>query len=452
MKIASATHKICMSHVISALSHALDLTEGQPLGHCIRSCWIGLNIAMQLDFNKEQLIDLYYTILLKDAGCSSNSSRLYEIFGANDISNKRDAKLVDIQNKTSVVRFVLSHIGKEKSTTDLFHRVIDLAVNGEKLATELVAIRCERGAEIAQMLGLTQNVSSGIYSLDEHWNGKGRPKSLSGNAIPVNSRIALLSQVADVFNSYNGPDAALSAVTERSGKWFDPDIVEAFKKACEKSGFWSSLVSENLEEKVEDMVSDYNTYEVDEDGLDQIALAFARIIDAKSPYTAEHSKNITNISNIIAREMGLDQQRCRWIKRGALLHDIGKLGVSNEILDKPGKLSDEEFNIIKMHPVYTEQILSRFKPFREMAIFSAAHHERLDGKGYPRGLKGDEISLETRIISVSDIFHSLIEDRPYRKAMTVENALKIMENLRGSALDTDCLDILIKQLPKLNIN
>jgi HD-GYP domain-containing protein (c-di-GMP phosphodiesterase class II) len=159
---------------------------------------------------------------------------------------------------------------------------------------------------------------------------------------------------------------------------------------------------------------------------------------------------VTVFADLIAEKMGLSPERRRWLKRAALLHDIGKLGVSNSILDKPGKLDADEWAAMKMHAAYSETILLRITAFKELAPVAAAHHERLDGKGYPRGIKGDQIVLETRIITAADIFDALTADRPYRAAMPISKALAIMSESVGTAIDADCFDALQRAVSKLD--
>ncbi len=132
----------------------------------------------------------------------------------------------------------------------------------------------------------------------------------------------------------------------------------------------------------------------------------------------------------------------------ALLHDVGKLGVSNSILDKPGKLSGEEWQEIHKHPEFTEDVLKRITALGEAAFVAAAHHERLDGKGYPRGIGGDDIVLETRILTAADIFDALTADRPYRPAMPVEKALLLMRDMTHTAIDKRCFDALVVALDR----
>ena len=182
-----------------------------------------------------------------------------------------------------------------------------------------------------------------------------------------------------------------------------------------------------------------------------IAEAFADIVDAKSSFTAGHSRRVTSYTDALAGILGLGPAHRRWLRRAALLHDIGKLGVSTGILDKPGRLDAAERAAIERHPALTEEILSRLSIFRDMAPIAAAHHERLDGKGYPKGLAGDAIAFETRIITAADIFDAMTAGRPYRGPMPVADALGLMERDRDTAIDGRCLDALRVALPQFGL-
>ncbi|MEJ2479296.1 MAG: HD domain-containing phosphohydrolase [Acidihalobacter sp.] len=312
-----------------------------------------------------------------------------------------------------------------------------------------MATRCERGAQIALQLGFSAAVADGVHSLDEHWNGRGKPEGLRGERIPLNARIALLAQVVDVFHHAGGLDAALGEVRQRSGHWFDPAVVAAFEQVARDEGFWAALGDTGVARRVLELEPRQDALNVDEDRLDAIAEAFGQVVDAKSPYTYGHSARVAQVAAAVAGELGLEPSRRRWLRRGALLHDLGKLGVSNGILDKPGKLDTGEWEQMRAHARYTEEILSRIGVFRELAQVAGAHHERLDGKGYPYGLTADRISLETRVITVADIFDAITAARPYRGPMPLPEALRIMRSQRDVAIDGRCLDALEAVVPEL---
>jgi HD-GYP domain-containing protein (c-di-GMP phosphodiesterase class II) len=252
--------------------------------------------------------------------------------------------------------------------------------------------------------------------------------------------------VVDVLRVANGVESAKREIASRSGTWFDPELATAFGQVATNSTFWDVLGSESLQQAIFALEPAQACTIVDEDYLDDIAQAFAQVVDSKSPFTSGHSERVTLFADLIAEQMELAADRRRWLKRASLLHDIGKLGVSNSILDKPGRLDPEEMAAMQKHAAYTEEILGRIAAFRDLASVAGAHHERLDGKGYPRGLHGDQITFETRIITTADIFDALTADRPYRKAMSVSAALALMSDMVGTAIDKDCFAALRRGL------
>jgi putative nucleotidyltransferase with HDIG domain len=438
-----------LAELLGALSQALDITEGQPEGHCARCAWIGTRIGQELGLDTHALQELYFTLLLKDLGCSSNAARICQLYMTDDIRFKEDFKTIG-DSLPQVLRFVLGHTGLKAGMAERFRAIVNIMQNGGQIARELIETRCQRGAAIARKLRFSENVATGIQNLDEHWNGQGKPLGLKGSDIPLYSRIALLAQIVDVFHHASGQRAALDEVKRRSGSWFDPALVQAFETVALDIGFWMQLAAPDLPSFILTLQPARNTAPVDDDFLDDIAAAFGEVVDAKSPYTAGHCDRVALFSDMIAEEMGLTVEQRRWLKRAALLHDIGKLGVSNSVLDKPAKLDDEEWVEMKMHAVYSEEILSRIDVFKEMARIGGAHHERLDGKGYPRGISGDAISFETRIVTTADFFDALTADRPYRAAMPVSKALAIMDEAEGTAIDRSCLAALKSALLRVD--
>lgn len=430
-----------MSELLGALSRALDITEGQPPGHCVRSCWIGMRVGREIGLPDDALWQLYYTLLLKDLGCSSNAARICELYLTDDHRFKRDFKTVG-EGLPQMLHFVFTHTGLKAGLAQRLGAVLNIVRNGAEIATELIQTRCTRGADIARQLRFPAAVCEGIAGLDEHWNGQGKPQGLRGEQIPLYSRIALLAQVVDVFHSTGGPGAAQLEVARRAGSWFDPALVRAFTRASRDGGFWAMLASPGLDAAVQALEPGAHVVPLDEAYLDDIAAAFGQVVDAKSPYTAGHSTRVAAYTERIAVQLGLSAARTRWLRRGALLHDVGKLGVSNAVLDKPGKLDADEWASVQRHAAYTQDILGRIGAFAELARISAAHHERLDGNGYPLGLAGDEIRIETRIITTADIFDAISAERPYRSAVPIPRTLEMMAENQGTAIDPLCLDAL----------
>ena len=434
-----------LAELIGALSHALDITEGQPKGHCVRACWIGMHIGRHIGLDERELWELYYTLLLKDLGCSSNAARICELYLSDDLQFKRDFKTVG-DSLPQMLRFVFTHTGMTVGFSERLRGIVSIVRNGSQIAQELIQTRCQRGADIARQLRFPETVADGIHSLDEHWNGRGKPQSLRAEAIPIYARIALLAQVVDVFHTADGPAAALREARERAGQWFDPALVRALEVVALQPAFWATLGSEGIDRAVQALEPGAFEVKLDDEYLDDIAAAFGQVVDSKSPFTSGHSERVARYVDDIALKLGMAAPRRRWLKRGALLHDVGKLGVSNTVLDKPGKLDNAEWAAVRQHAAYTEAILSRIGAFGELARMAGAHHERLDGGGYPRGLKADQISLETRIITTADIFDAISADRPYRGAVPVPKTLAIMAEMVDKAIDPLCFEALKQAL------
>jgi HD-GYP domain-containing protein (c-di-GMP phosphodiesterase class II) len=438
-----------LSELVSALSYALDISEGHPTGHCVRACWIGFHIGLEIGLSQAELSHLYYTLLLKDVGCSSNAARICSLYLADDIALKHDFHLIN-DSLPQILRFVLSRTGMKAKLAERFRALLNIAMNGGTIANELFQTRCQTGAEIVRQMRFPEPVARGVMDLDEHWNGQGQPARLAGEAISPLARIALVAQIADVFYASAGAEGAIAELRARSGTWFEPSLVAACERAAGTPGFWAMLDSPELSMAVVGLSPGDHRLPIDEDYLDDVAAAFAKVVDAKSPFTNGHSERVALFTDLIAEELGLDDQRRRRLKRAALLHDIGKLGVSNQILDKPGKLDEAEWAAVRHHPALGEIILSRIGAFRELSRIAGAHHERLDGKGYPRGVSADAIDLDTRIVTAADIFDALTAERPYRAAMPVSKALAIMAGDVGTAIDPACFEALQQAVMQLD--
>ncbi len=429
-----------LAEILSAFSYALDLTEGQPAGHSIRACWIGMKLGQAIGLSQQDLWDTYYAVLLKDLGCSSNAARVAALFVGDDTHLKRDFKLIG-PDPEHFGAFVMSHVATSAPESVRDQAVSHLAENAGAIMTDLMNTRCTRGADIARQLRFSENVATAIAHLDEHWDGSGLPLGLTGETIHIGGRIALLAQIADVFFMDGGPDIARAEVAARRRTWLDPELVDAFLKLADDP-FWEALAAPDIEQRLFALEPARHQVMVDEDYMDDIAIAFGQVIDAKSPYTGGHSERVGLFTDLIAEQLGMSEALRRPLRRAAMLHDVGKLGISSQILEKPDKLDPNEWQMMQSHARLTTEILSRIGAMSDMAIIAGSHHERLDGTGYPLQIPAWGISLETRIISVADFFDALTADRPYRSAMSVEKALEVMASEVDIAIDARCFEAL----------
>ena len=428
----SETDTFRFSEVLSALSFALDRVEGQPEGHAVRSCFIGMTIAERLGLTEDERSALFYALLLKDAGCSSNASRMSALFDADDLEAKRGVRTVDWTNLPRAAMYAARTVSPEGSLWRKSRRLLNLGL--QDASRRLIQIRCERGAEITRLMGFPEDTARAIRSLDEHWDGGGHPDGLKGGEIPLPARICGLAQTIEVFYSAHGPAEAEEVARVRRGRWFDPDLVDALLAAARDGGLWEGLAREDLRHEVSRLEPADRVLAATPERLDLVSRAFAEIIDAKSPFTYRHSEGVAEVAVAMGERLGFDADARRDMLRAGLLHDIGKLGVSNRILDKPGRLTEAEFVEIKKHPGLTYDILSRITPFHGIAETAANHHEKLDGSGYHRGLTGDSLDLPSRVLAVADAYDALTKERPYREALPEEKALGILKEDSGDRL------------------
>lgn len=413
--------------VIAGLSRALDITEGHPQGHAARSAVIGMQCAELLKLGDTERSDLFHALLLKDAGCSSNAARVHQLFGGNDHLAKRAVWLTDWRRWSEKVGYGLSFAGRGEGLAKRVGRVIKLAAGGLKAETELFQIRCDRGAAIALDLGLSRATAEAIRAMDEHWDGGGMPAGLGGDEIPLLAQIIGLAQVLEIFWQEHGRQAALDVVRARAGRWFAPALVEVANAVAHDALFWRDLATVEPVDLLHRVAPAPALVEADDARLDRIVDAFAGVIDAKSPYTHDHSRRVADYAVAAAGRLGAADRSLTRLRRAALLHDIGKLGVPNSVLDKPGKLTDDEWPLMRSHTQHTHQILDAVPVFRDVAFDAACHHERLDGSGYHLGLGGAALGPAARVLAVADVTDALRSDRPYRPGLAIDAVIAELE-------------------------
>ena len=230
-----------LSDVLAGLSYALDLTEGQRPGHSVRSCLIGMRIADVIGLAPDQRSALFYALLMKDLGCSSNAARFAALFGSHDHDLKANLKHIDWSRALESFRYVVRNAAPERTTLRRIWRVLAVMSRGPEGARAVVRTRCERGADIARQLGLSEATAEAIRALDEHWDGRGQPYALKGDAIPLFARILGLAQTVEVFFTDRGAHAACDMAVARRGSWFDPQLVDALQSIAGDTRFWRDL-------------------------------------------------------------------------------------------------------------------------------------------------------------------------------------------------------------------
>jgi len=455
---SASEHSPSLAEIISALSLALDLTEGAVPGHALRCCLLGMRLGRELGFSDAALADLYHALLLKDVGCSSNSARMCQIIGGgDDRAVKSGVKLEDWTKphrpSLSALRLLWNNVVPHGGSIRKVGNILRIALTQHRNNEEMIQLRCDRGASIVRKIGMSEQSAQAVRSLDEHWDGSGYPERSIGTAIPQLARVMAVAQHLDVFALERNPEQAMQVLRARSGRWFDPEVVKAAESLHRRGDLWMQCLpggergAWRPELTARSAVLDLapvQTARMSASHIDQICEAFAEVVDAKSHFTFRHSVGVTDVASEIGNAMGLNPVRKQLLHRAALLHDLGKLRVPNSILDKPGKLESTEWAIMQEHPALTTAILRRVKQFHELAYVAGAHHEKLDGSGYPDRLRAEDLPLEARILAVADIYGALVEDRPYRAGFSPEQALSIMKRDAPVKIDAECFDALSK--------
>jgi HD-GYP domain-containing protein (c-di-GMP phosphodiesterase class II) len=434
--------------ILGALSQALDLVEGQSTGHALRTALLSFRIGSELRLYSEEIEDLYFTSVLKDSGCSNNSARIQKIFGGDELISKREVKLIDWSSPVESIKFALKNTERGNSWTTKLWRLASNLGSPSTIMRAVTEARCARGSFIAQELDLGPVVSGSILFLDEHWDGHGAPYGVGSHDIPLVARIVSLAQTFDVFLNTFGLEAAREIVAQRSGTWFDPELVKACLSIRENDPLWPQLQSDDLADRCMEHVP-WLAYSASSLDLNMICEAFALIIDAKSPYTVEHSDRVAGFCNCLGECFGFSTERLEKLRQAALIHNIADLGVSNASIDQMiENPSRRDIASVTNSLRHSEILLKSIPNFEVIADVVSSHHERIDGSGYWRGLRGPELSLEVRIVSVCDAYDRLTSQQAFRKALHYDSATRALKESAGIAFDEQCVEALIEKLDR----
>lgn len=361
--------EINIRSLIEGLSHALDLAEKSHLAHSKHVAYTSVMIAKELKLPIEQQEDIYYAALLHDIGASN---------------------------------------------------------------TYLLEEHCQIGRDIILKLPVKNKIADYVYYHHEHLDGTG-PFKLKGDKIPLPAQII---RMANLFDTKFGEEENLNLdLRNEMKKWFNdneelfnPEIIAIFFKMIEKEyillDYFSNEFNNVLHRRI--VIQDYN---LDFEGIKGFAHAFSRIIDMRSKFTYEHSVGIANLVNKITSKLEYDYEIQSKMYIAALLHDIGKLAISNYIIDKEDKLDERERYEINKHTYYTRWILEQIEGFEDITKFASNHHEKLNGKGYPLHLDDTEIGERERVMAICDIYQALTEDRPYRNKMPIDKVWSIIDEM-----------------------
>ena len=427
------------AEILAALSVAVDLGLGQPAEHMLRSALIATRICDRLGLSRAERDCTYYVALIMWIGCHADSHEYARWFG-DDIAVRHDSYLVDLSG-LPYLRFLLSNVARGQPLLQRLTVMAALFANARGQLSQLIHSHCMSAAMLAERIGLGADVQAALAYTFERFDGGGLPAGASGDAIPLPIRVAQVSDMLEVHQRAYGVDGAMVMVRSRRGGQFDPRVVDVVLAdpdgvlAGPSAGdAWAAALRE---------APDRNKPLRDEE-LDRLLVALGDFVDLKCPFTLGHSRAVAELAADAATTAGLDDDAAALIRRAGYLHDLGRIGVSNQIWSKNGALTAAEFERVRLHPYFTVRILSQVPGLDAVAQLAGNHHESPDGSGYPRGLTGSSLSLPDRLLAAAVSYQSALEPRPYREKLAPEAAARrLRDRVRSGALDSVAVDAVL---------
>ncbi len=428
-----------LAELIAALSLGVDLGFDQPMEHVLRQTVIALRVADRLDLDSGDRLVVYYSALLVNVACHADAHEQARWFG-DDIALRATKYRHDARSLPGALAG-LRLIGSGHPPVHRLRVALEFALSGHREVDSMISRHAELATRFAGLLGLDVAVQDAVASSYERWDGRGWPGRFRGDEIPLAARICQFAEHVEVAHRLGGVEAAVGLARQRSGRQFDPALVSLLDRAgatlfpdVESPRTWQTVIA------AEPMLAQ----PLKGRELDDALGAVADFVDLKSPYTLGHSRAVADLATSAGRRLGLSGVALDRLYRAGLVHDLGRLGVSNAIWDKAGQLGAGERERIRLYPYLTERILSQSPVLAELGALAVQHRERLDGSGYPRGLTAGSLPIAARILAVADAYQSLREQRPHRAALSIEQAsVRLRAEARGGHLDADVTEAVL---------
>jgi len=431
--------RVRLAELVAALSLGIDLGFGQPMEHVLRQCLIALRLAERAGLAEQERAGVYYTALLVNVGCHADAHEQAKWFG-DDIAMKSGKYAHELRSVRGMLAG-MRMIGAGNPLLLRFRVGLEFAVSGHREVDGMISQHARLARTLAEQLGLSEQVREAIGAAYEQWDGRGWPGVLKADAIPIAARIAQLAEFTEVAYRVQGVAGARALARARSGRQFDPGLAalllakaEDILAGLETVPAWQAVIAAEPTLAVE----------LSAGQLDGALTAIANFVDLKSPFTLGHSVAVAELAAEAGRKLGLAGEKAELLRRAALVHGFGKLGVSNSIWDRPGPLSAGEWERVRMSPYLTERMLRQSAALAPLGEIAMQHRERLDGSGYPRGLSGAAISRLARVLGAADVYQSMREPRPHRPARPAEDATaELRAEVRAGRLDGDAVEAVL---------
>jgi HD-GYP domain-containing protein (c-di-GMP phosphodiesterase class II) len=428
--------QVRLAELVAAISLATDLGTGQPTGHALRTCHLSMGLAREVGATARDLFDTYYVSLLRFLGCTSEASDDAALNGGDDIALYAGLSPSFMGGPSEAMGWMLRHLAESEPPLARARALVGVLTD-PKGAERSIRAHCEVGQMLARRIGLGDSVLHALGRSFERWDGKGLPNGIAGEEIPQSCRVAIVARDFELLNRVWGAEAAMDILRKRKGKAYDPRVLDTVLE----HGF--RLLTEIDEGSLWDAVVEAEPgppLTMDDDRLEDVLTAFAHFTDLKSPFLHGHS---TGVAKLAAQAASIGQAAegdPKLLLRAGLVHDLGRVAVPSGIWNKNRHLSDEEWERVRLHPYYTERILVRCDPLKELAEVASSHHERMDGSGYHRGIKAPSLSADARLLATADVFRAMTESRPHRDALSAGAAAGELEHACSEgSMDVPCV-------------
>src|SRR4051794_19830168 len=426
------------AEVVGALSLATDLGTGQPLEHALRTAVLAVRLGELAGASAEELADTYYVSLLHASGCTSNGHEAAQLFG-DDIAHRAAFFLVDPINPAEVLEFYRSFVGLGRPPEVRARMIEEAIANAGPRARAGFEMMCEVAQRFAGWLGLGANVEVALEYVFARWDGRGFP-DIAGDAIPLPMRLLHVARDASLFLSAAGADEARAVVQRRAGAAYEPRLADLAARNLDD--ILAELDEARMWEHAVESEPSPPLFLAGE-RIDAAFTAIATITGLKSPWLREHSTGVAELAEAAAWRMGLPSESVTLLRRAALAHDLGRVGVSNAIWEKPGPLGFGEWERVRLHPHFSERAFAQSPALAPIGLLAGSHHERLDGSGYHRGT-GQALDRASRILAAADCYTAMREARPYRPALDAPAAeAELQREAREGRLDPEAVDAVL---------
>jgi HD-GYP domain-containing protein (c-di-GMP phosphodiesterase class II) len=394
---------------------------GQPFDHALWTCLVALRLGEWLGLSQTELAEVYYVSLLRFVGCTADAHETAAIVGGDEISFRRTIAPALGGSTFDIMSQAVTNLGREHGGLRRARAVGRFLRDGRHIP-EGIRAHCELALNLAARLGLPSGVQSSLGHTFERWDGSGHPAGLAGDAIALSARIAFFARDLVVLHQTHSPDEVVTAARRRRASSYDPGLVEVYQRVGQ------ALVEGIGTGPAWQMALDAEPpprLDVPESRMNRVLEVFADFADLKSPFTLGHSRGVADLAVRAAFVLHWDEHRVSALLRAGLVHDLGRVGIPSGIWDKPGPLSEGEWERVRLHPYFTERIVNRTRALATLSV-AGSHHERLDGSGYYRGLTAGQLSAEARLLAAADVYHAMTELRPHRPARDVSEASRIL--------------------------